>query len=282
MRQGFDDAGGIAVTERASGLWMTAGYFVAFFTLLIGLQHLQIAGLGGAAVPLTAVIIIVAILALIAVLLRREGASFGSIGLTARKVLPQFSVGLAVGLAVCALMIGSLLLLTPLAIRPATSGNTLPALSFAFFVIFLLGLMEEIVFRSYPLFKLDDAVGTRTAVYVTSVAFAFYHGLDVSNVLGPGVWGLFYGWMALKTNSIALPTGFHVGLNYMQALFGMKPKYGGAIWELEIGQRAGVLETETLGFALQVVLLIIGIVLVERLIRQRDSEMRTGKEASEP
>ena len=178
------------MNERTSGLLVTAGYFTAFFALLIGLQHLQIAGLGGAAIPLTAVIIIFVILALITVLLRRDRASFDSIGITARKALPQFFVGLVAGLAVCALMIGSLLVLTPLAIGPATSGNTLPALSFAFFVIFLLGLMEEIVFRSYPIFKLDDLAGTRTAVYVTSVAFAFYHGLDASNLLGPGVWGL--------------------------------------------------------------------------------------------
>ncbi|MEO0347409.1 MAG: CPBP family intramembrane glutamic endopeptidase, partial [Pseudomonadota bacterium] len=181
----------------------------------------------------------------------------------------------------CALMIGSVLLFTPLEIGPASSGNTLPALSVAFFLIFLLGLMEEIVFRSYPLFRLDDAVGTRTAIYVTSVAFAFYHGLDASNLLGPGVWGLFYGWMALKTDSIALPTGFHVGLNYMQALFGMKPKYGGALWELEIGTQPGVLGAETLGFGLQIVLLAIGVVLVERLIRQRHSDAHTGREASE-
>ena len=268
------------MNERTSGLLVTAGYFTAFFALLIGLQHLQIAGLGGAAIPLTAVIIIFVILALITVLLRRDRASFDSIGITARKALPQFFVGLVAGLAVCALMIGSLLVLTPLAIGPATSGNTLPALSFAFFVIFLLGLMEEIVFRSYPIFKLDDLAGTRTAVYVTSVAFAFYHGLDASNLLGPGVWGLFYGWMALKTNSIALPTGFHVGLNYMQALFGMKPKYGGALWELEIGTQPSVLGTETLGLGLQIMLLIIGVVLVERLVRQRHSETQPGKEAS--
>lgn len=268
------------MNKRISGLLLATGYFIVFFALLTGLQHLQIAGLGDAAIPLTAVIILVVILTLITLLLRREGASFGSIGLTTRKALPQFFVGLAAGHAVCALMIGSVLLFTPLEIGPASSGNTLPALSVAFSVIFLLGLMEEIVFRSYPLFKLDDAAGTRTAVYVTAVAFAFYHGLDASNLLGPGVWGLLYGWMALKTNSIALPTGFHVGLNYMQALFGMKPKYGGAIWEPEIGTQAGVLGTETLGFGLQIVLLVIGVVLVEQLIRQRRSGTHTGKEAS--
>ncbi len=257
------------MNERTSGLLAVTGYFVAFFALLIGLQHLQIAGLGGAAIVLTAVIIIVAILVLITVVLRRDHASFDSIGITARKAFPQLFVGLAAGLAVCALMIGSMLLLTPLSIGPATSGNTLPALSFAFFVIFLLGLMEEIVFRSYPLFKLNDLVGTRTAIYVTAVPFAFYHGLDLSNLIGPGVWGLFYGWMALRTKSIALPTGFHVGLNYMQALFGMKPRYGGAVWELSLEPGPGLLETETLGLAMQVVLLVVGVALIEKLARER-------------
>lgn len=251
----------------------TAGYFVCFFLLLFGLQHVPLPDLGRAAPAAAAIIIVLVVLPLIALLLKREGWSMGDIGLQAGSGMPtQLALGLGLGLGVVAVMMAMMILLTPLTIAPATSGNTVSSLLSALVVIFILGLMEEIVFRSYPLFRLNEAVGARAAIYVTSVAFAFYHGLAPENVLGPGVWGLFYGWMALKTKSIALPTGFHVGLNWMQALLGMKPKYGGSIWTLSLELGSGVLDAEALGLAMQLVLLVIGIVLVERQVRARSAQ----------
>ena len=166
-------------------------------------------------------------------------------------------------------MIGALLAFTSVEIQFASDFNVFAVLGTSFLILFALALMEEIVFRSYPLFRLDRAWGVRPAIYITSVAFAFYHGFVFESLLGPGVWGLLYGWMALSTRSIALPTGFHLGLNWMQALLGMKPQYSGSIWELRLGNDPGLVDAETLGLVMQLVLLVVGVVLIERFIAKQ-------------
>lgn len=255
---------------KRSIVFKTIGFWVCFSLLFIGLQHMQLPGLGGAAAPVAAGIVIVAMLLLIVRLLKTDGESLRDIGLCFTSKTPlQFVVGLSLGVAVVAIMIGVLLVLTPLEIRASANSDVLSVLGTSLLVLFVLALMEEVVFRSYPLFKLRQAWGIRPAVYITSVAFAFYHGFAFENLLGPGVWGLFYGWMALSTNSIALPTGFHLGLNWLQALLGMKPRYSGSIWELSIGPGSGFVDVETLGLLMQVILLVVGVFIVEKLVTNR-------------
>ena len=254
--------------DRISIVIKTIAFWACFWLLFIGLQHVQMPGIGGAAVPVAASIIIVAMLLLIAVLLRLDGESFREIGLRFNSKAPmQFVVGLGLGVAAVALMMAVLLALTPLEIQVSADNNILAVLAASFLVLLGLSLMEEIVFRSYPLFKLREAWGIRPAVYITSVAFAFYHGLAFDNLLGPGVWGLFYAWMAISTNSVALPTGFHLGLNWLQAMLGMKPQYSRSIWELSIGPGSGFLGVETVGLLMQLTLLVVGILIVEKLAR---------------
>ncbi len=246
---------------------------MSFWLLLFGLQHVQIPGLGGAAAPVAAGIVMLAILPLIARLQKAEGEAWVDVGLRFGSQAPaQFAAGFGLGLLVVAIMIGAVLAFTPLEIRPATYSNVFSVIAPTLMILFVLALMEEIVFRSYPLFRLRKDLGIRPAVYISSVAFAFYHGLAFENLLGPGIWGLFYAWMAISTNSIALPTGFHLGLNWMQSLLGMKPKYGGSLWELSIAPGRGFMDTETLGLILQLLLLVAGVVMVERLVANQDRQ----------
>ena len=257
-------------TDRTSIVIKTIGFWVCFWLLFIGLQHAQLPGVGGAAVPIAASVIIVAMLLLVTGLLRMDGESFRDIGLyVAPKDLMQFVVGLGLGIAMVAIMVAVLLAFTPLEIQVSAGNNVFAVLGASFLVLFGLSLMEEIVFRSYPLFKLRQTWGIRPAVYITSVAFAFYHGIAFDNLLGPGVWGLFYAWMAISTNSVALPTGFHLGLNWLQALLGMKPQYSKPVWELSIGPGSGFLGVETLGLLMQLALLVGGIFLIENLVKNQ-------------
>lgn len=256
--------GKLSLVARSVGFW------ACFCLLFVGLQHVQLPGLGSAAAPIAAGIVIAAMLFLIGGLLRLEHGSFRDIGLHFHSRAPlQFVAGLGLGLAVVAVMLAAVLVFTPLEVQLSLDINVAAVLIASFVVLFALALMEEIVFRSYPLFKLRQAWGIRPAVYITSVAFAFYHGLALDNLLGPGVWGLFYAWMALSTNNIALATGFHVGLNWLQAVFGMKPQYSGSIWELTTGPGPGLLEVGTLGLLMQGILLVAGIVIVESLARKQ-------------
>ena len=257
----------MATTARVLAFWLV------FWLILAVLRFAPIPGLGSAAAPVAAGIATIAILLLAAGLLRIEGGTAREVGLYFKpKYLLQFVVGVGLGLAVVVGMMAVLLLLTPLEIEAAADSNVLAVLVISFVILFVLALMEEVAFRSYPLFRLRQAWGVRPAIYVTSIAFAAYHGLAFENLLGPGVWGLFYGWMAITTNSIALPTGFHVGLNWLQALLGMKPQYGDSIWELSIGASSGFFEVEALGLLMQLALLLVGIVIVEILVKKRNRE----------
>jgi hypothetical protein len=71
--------------------------------------------------------------------------------------------------------------------------------------------------------------------------------------------------LAISTNSIALPTGFHFGLNWLQALVGMKPQYGASIWELSIGSGSGFVDVETPCIFMQLMLLVGGILMISHI-----------------
>ena len=89
-----------------------------------------------------------------------------------------------------------------------------------------LAFMQELAFRCYPLFKLHEAFGVWVAQFVMAVLFALYHYVGGWTILasfaGPGVWSFAYGLLAFKTKGIALPTGFHFGLNLALAAIGHK------------------------------------------------------------
>ncbi len=249
----------------------TIGFWACFWLVLNGLRSMPLSMPSGAGAPIVASIIIVAILALIFGLMKIDGGSCHDIGLrfTSRNLL-QFVLGIGCGVAVVAGMLSASIFLTPLEIQATADSDILAVLGASFVIFFVLSLMEELAFRSYPLFRLRQVWGVRPAIYVTSIAFALYHGLAIGNLLGPGVWGLFFGWMAISTNSIALPTGFHLGLNWLQALVGMKPQYSASIWELSISPSSGFIDVETLGFMMQVILLVAGIWMIENLVKKQD------------
>ena len=245
-------------------------FWAMFWLVLTGLRFAPFPSLGGASAPVAAGIVIVATLALLAGFLRTDGKTGREIGLNfTGKNLLQFVIGIGLGVTVVAGMISVLLLLTPLDFETVANENVVAVVAVSFVILFVLALMEELAFRSYPLFRLRQAWGVRPAIYITSIAFAAYHGIAFENLLGPGVWGLFYGWMAITTNSIALPTGFHLGLNWLQALLGMKPQYSSSIWEFSIGASPGYIGVEALGLLMQVVLLVAGIVIVEVLVMKQ-------------
>lgn len=262
---GYLRPAGIAILTK------TAGFWACFWLVLYGLQLPPLPTFNGTVAPVVASTLIVVILVLIFGLLRSDGSSRLDIGLSlSSRSLLQFVLGIGLGVVVTAIMISALIFLTPIEIEASAESDIFDVLGTSFLILFVLALVEELAFRSYPLFKLRQVLGIRPAVYITSIAFALYHGIAFENLLGPGVWGLFFAWMAVSTNSIALPTGFHLGLNWLQALAGMKPQYGASLWEVSIGPRSGIVDVETLGLLMQVVLLVAGILIIENLARKQE------------
>ena len=94
-----------------------------------------------------------------------------------------------------------------------------------------LAFMEEIGFRSYPFFILQRRAGLILTQFFIAVLFAAYHLLNGWSVaaafLGPFVWSFAFGYVCLRTGSIWTSFGFHLALNWMQNLFGMKGNFSG-------------------------------------------------------
>jgi uncharacterized protein len=154
--------------------------------------------------------------------LRRE--SLASVGLRLdRRWSLELAFGTALGatqIALAALMLGQFGGVR-LQLDPARS---LAALAAGFLAFLAVALIEELLFRGFLFQRLRDGLGAWPALLILAVLFALAHwsnpGMEgavkiwatLDTVLGALVLGLAY----LRTNSLALPVGIHLGWNWMQ------------------------------------------------------------------
>ncbi|MDG6096496.1 CPBP family intramembrane metalloprotease [Alteromonas sp. ZYF713] len=185
-----------------------------------------------------------------------------------RGSLNRFGITLLLGCALFAGFYSLYSLLTPVSLSPVESANVLHLLVINTVLFIVLGTMEEVAFRGYLLQKLAGSVGIRWSIYITSLLFGLYHGLAFESITGPAVWGLLYGVLAFWTKGLAVPVGFHVGVNLVQGLFSGKTKWVDGIWEFELVDVATPLTVEQLTLILQGLLLVTGVLLVEYYLRK--------------
>ena len=209
--------------------------------------------------------------------LKFDGLSFSQIGLTWQSdTFKKFFIGCLLGIAIAIIMLGIVVLFTDLTIeRNAITNN--PLTIFWLLLFIPLSFMEELAFRGYAFIKLNKAIGPRLTLIITSIIFAYYHDATgatfLTQLLGPGIWGIIYGLAAIWSDGIALPTGLHAAVNVVQAFFGMKPdKYQSAIWEIDFPTAmtdAMQAQTEIVGMSVQLLLLAFGIFLTEWYLRKQ-------------
>ena len=61
-----------------------------------------------------------------------------------------------------------------------------------------------------------------------------YVFLKSESLTGPAIWGLIFGTLAYWSKGLAIPIGFHTGVNFVQALFSQKEKWASGIWTFDI------------------------------------------------
>ncbi len=261
----------ISIVARAISFWLL------FEGLLFGLRTTSF-GLPGWAIAIT----VGGGMSLVMVLVTRlylkseERLEMSSLGMAlSTGSLPRLLISLPAGMAFFGCLYLVYLGLGPVSIEWVDQPDFLNATVASFFALLALGTMEEIAFRGYFMRKLDQAIGVRAAIYVTSVAFGLYHGLTIGSLTGPAVWGLLYGALAYWSRGLAVPIGFHVGANLTQALFSQKQRWASGLWMFAIGDEA-LLTVDQISAGLQIVLLLIGVVLVEVYVRRA----RAGKQVS--
>ncbi len=209
------------------------------------------------------------------IFLRIEKKTFKDYGLNWENTsFKKFGIGLSLGIVLATVMILSQVQYSDLVMTYNTDVNLVSFLPWSLAFI-PLAFMEEIAFRSYPLLKLNKSFGLRTTQVILAVLFALYHMLMMwspqSSILGPGIWALAYALTAVASNGIAMPTGLHFGLNFVQSVLGGQ-KGIEPIWNLDYPEgvsEAAITANENFGLGLQISLLIVSIIATEMYIRNK-------------
>lgn len=154
-----------------------------------------------------------------------------------RRTPLRFALGLAIGSAMIGAQLANIALVGDVTI--VRNAN------FAFALLVPLGLsflawaaIEEIAFRSYPLFRLSDSFGFWTAQLGVALVFALYHvagGVPLMQaLLGTAVGSLAFGAAALASRGLAVPIGMHAAWNIGEWLVGSKGERFPSPWSLDI------------------------------------------------
>lgn len=181
------------------------------------------------------------------------------------------------GIIIGALCFGVMMLIltsfTTLSIEKSNKTVTINALLGLGYIL-PMAFMEEVAFRAYPFLKLKKAFGLRIAQLLVAVAFAIYHIVQGWNIeisfLGPGIWAFVFGLGAVWSKGIALPTGIHIAINFLQEVLGMKGNNDHCIFIMtqKSNAPADFVRTEIIGVAVQILVLVATILLTEWLIRK--------------
>lgn len=202
---------------------------------------------------------------------------YEKIELTVVHLLPdpasfiRLAIGLIIGAIITGLMLFTLFSLTDIGIERIHQQAFFPFL-IGVVAILPLALMEEILFRGYPFFRLSQIINIRLVIVIMASFFAVYHYNDSTTLasvfIGPGIWGITFGVAAYLSKSIAVPLGIHISANLLQALFGMKAHYA-SMWELTrvASSSTSAIDPEALGLSMQFILLISTIIVFEMVMR---------------
>lgn len=260
-------------------------FWMLFLCLLPAIGKLLAFVPGGPSKLLYALLCILAVFFLTWLFLKNQKTLFKDVGLVwERSSLPKFFMGVLIGTAFIAIVLLVLVSLTELELR--RSSNTIPMQIWfsSLMVIIPLAFLEELVFRSYAFLELNKAYGLLWAQFIAAIVFALYHVVggwrwEVA-FLGPFVWAWVFGLAAIWSRGIALPTGIHAALNFLQMVTGMK-KGKGSLWVLDLkGNHTIAAEAmaNRVGLCMQIFILIAAVVATWLFLKRTDRKRFDNRE----
>lgn len=149
-----------------------------------------------------------------------QRSSFEHIGITAKNLPAYIILSIPLGFL---LGLGEYLTIRPgYLIKELSIGNLF---ILTFIMVFLVGLVEEIIFRAILQVRLEDALGVKEAVLIAGLLFGLMHSGygTFHEVLYTGFVGLFMGFAFYKTRSLPFVVVLHGLVNVF--LFGIFPHY---------------------------------------------------------
>lgn len=129
------------------------------------------------------------------------------------------------------ILAGALATLLPVATGIVRWEPTAEPFSVSALIVFLVLILfsaigEEVLFRGFPMQRLQETFGPVPAVLVTSLVFGWAHAGNLSvtwvALLNTFLWGVVFGCAWLKTRDLWLPIGLHVGWNWTLPLLGVQ------------------------------------------------------------
>lgn len=136
-----------------------------------------------------------------------------------------YGLGLTLLLLLLLLLLELLFADTRIFLSSVTLAHTLSLLFLGLLSFTLVGFAEEILVRGYPFLVLREQTNTVTALLLTSGVFSLIHALNPGigwigflNIFLAGIW---LGIARVRSGSLWLPVGLHIGWNFfMGPVFG--------------------------------------------------------------
>lgn len=167
------------------------------------------------------------------VLLALDGRGPGALGFHLRReALLETGLGAALGVLVA---LATILVMASTGglrweVESGTPGGLVAAGLGALWMLALPAAAEEALFRGYPLQALAESWGPKAALGLTAAGFGLLHlsnpGATAVGTLNVALAGLFLGVLVLRTRSLWLPTGAHLGWNWGLAFLADAPVSG--------------------------------------------------------
>ncbi|WP_410508100.1 type II CAAX endopeptidase family protein [Methanosarcina hadiensis] len=154
----------------------------------------------------------------VTIALTNQGFTREQLGITFKRMWVYIPLSIIMGLL---LGLGEYLIIETNYLIPDLS--IIPLLILILVMVFLVGLVEEIIFRSILQNRLEMFLGSRGGVIVTSVVFGLMHSGygNVIEIFYAFLMGFIIGYMFYKTRSLPLVTMIHGFTNVF--LFGVIP-----------------------------------------------------------
>lgn len=161
--------------------------------------------------------------------------SFTDIGLNFElSTIKNFSIGFVLGIVLISILTFFTAHISGFTIQQNEKGSVLYILFPILPTVVVLALMEEIAFRGYPLIILKNSAGVLPALIITSILFGLYHvvfGWGFTGFISTTIWGLLFAALAVYSNGISMPVGFHSAINLAQLTFGLTGNSSG-LWRV--------------------------------------------------
>jgi membrane protease YdiL (CAAX protease family) len=211
-----------------------AAFWVAAIAIFMGAGMLRAAAPPEYSALAWGVLSTIGVVALTFAFLRREKRGLDSAGLRFTSAsLPRFVAGAGIGVALYALQVALIAMITG-SLRLAATGRTAGAIALAVATYVALAAMEEVAFRGYPLRRLEERFGPPAAIAIGAMAFGILHLTygwpPWMALVGATGGGVLFGAAALATRGLAIPMGLHAAWNVGSWAVGEKD--GAGIWRI--------------------------------------------------